>query len=92
MLKEKYRQHKVSPNKSNLDNVLWLIENCLPQKKDRDLQKKVFINNLETERIKQLSKLASKLSKRLLLTKNNTKISITFGNWALPYLKLLKKE
>ena len=40
MFKKKYKQIKSSPNKSNLDQVLWFIENYLPQKKDRGVQKK----------------------------------------------------
>ena len=91
MFKKKYKQIKTSPNKSNLDQVLWFIENYLPQKKDRGVNKKLYMDNLETEAIKIFSKLASSRSKTLLPnTKNNT-ISFTFGNWALPYLKLLKK-
>ena len=39
MLK-KYKQFKNSPNKSNLNQVLLFIENYLPQKKDRGVQKK----------------------------------------------------
>ena len=91
MYKKKYKQLNNSTNKSKLDQVLWFIENYLPQKKDRGVQKKMFINNLETETIKQLSKLASLRSKTLLPATKNTTISFTFGNWALPYLKLLKK-
>ena len=90
MFKEKNKQIKTSPNKSNLDQVLWFIENYLPQKKDRGVQKKLYIN-LESENINIFSKLASKSSKTLLPTTKNTIISFTFGNWALPYLKLLKK-
>ena len=91
MFKKKYKPFTASPNKSNLDQVLWFIENYLPQKKDRGLQKKMYMDNLEAETIKQFSKLASLRSKTLLPTTKNTKISFTFGNWALPYLKLLKK-
>ena len=91
MFKKKYEQIKTSPNKSNLDQVLWFIENYLPQKKDRGVQKKLYMENLEVETIKIFSKLASTLSKTLLPTTKNTTISFTFGNWALPYLKLLKK-
>jgi len=40
---------------------------------------------------KKFSKLASLRSKKLLPTTKNTTISFTFGDWALPYLKLLKK-
>ena len=91
MFKEKNEQIKTSPNKSNLDQVLWFIENYLPQKKDRGVQKKLYMDNLEAETIKIFSKLSSSRSNTLLPTIKNTTISFTFGNWALPYLKLLKK-
>ena len=91
MFKKKNKQIKTSPNKSNLDKVLWFIENYLPQKKNRDVQKKLYMDNLEAETIKIFSKLTSTRSKTLLPTTKNTTISFTFGNWALPYLKLLKK-
>ena len=91
MFKEKNKKIKNSPNKSNLDQVLWFIENYLPQKKDRGVQKKLYMDNLEVETIKIFSKLASTRSKTLFPTTKNTTISFTFGNWALPYLKLLKK-
>ena len=63
MFKKKNKQIKTSPNKSNLDQVLWFIENYLPQKKDRGFQKKLYMDNLEVETIKIFSKLASTLSK-----------------------------
>ena len=91
MLKKKYKQIKSSPNKSNLDRFLWFIEYFLPQKKNRDVKKNLYIDNLEAETIKKFSKLASIRSKTLLPTTKNTTISFTFGNWALPYLRLLKK-
>jgi len=91
MFKKKNKQIKTSPNKLNLDQVLWFIENYLPQKKNRGVQKKLYMDNLEAETIKIFSKLTSTRSKTLLPTTKNTTISFTFGNWALPYLKLLKK-
>ena len=91
MFKKKNKQIKKSPNKSNLDQVLWFIENYLPQKKDRGFRKKLYMDNLEVETIKIFSKLASTRSKTLFPTTKNTTISFTFGNWALPYLKFLKK-
>ena len=91
MLKNKYKQIKTSPNKSNLDQVLWFIENFLPQKKNRGVQKNLYRDNLQAETIKKFSKLTSLSYKALLPTKKNTTITFTFGNWALPYLKLLKK-
>ena len=91
MFKKKYKQFDNSPNKSKLDQILWFIENYLPQKKDRSFQKKFFMDNLDADTIKKFSKLASLRSKTLLPSTKNTTISFTFGNWALPYLKLLKK-
>ena len=91
MFKKKNKQIKTAPNKSNLEKVLWFIENYLPQKKDRGVQKKLYMDNLAPQTIKMFSKLASSSSKSLLPTTKNTTISFTFGNWALPYLKLLKK-
>ena len=40
MFKKKHKRFNNLPNKSKLDQVLWLIENYLPQKKDRGVQKK----------------------------------------------------
>ena len=91
MFKKKYKQFNNSNNKSKLDNVLWFIENYLPQKKDRGLQKNLYIDNLEAETIKKFTKLATTRYKTLFPITKNTTISFTFGNWALPYLKLLKK-
>ena len=91
MFKWKSKQIKVSPNKSKLDQVLWFIENYLPQKKYRAFEKKLYIENVEAKTIKQFSKLASTRTKTLFPTTKNTLISFTFGNWALPYLKFLKK-
>ena len=91
MFKEKNEKIKTSPNKSNLDQVLWFIENFLPQKKNRGVQKNLYMDNLEAEAIKKWSKFASIRSKTLLPSKKNTTISFTFGNWALPYQTFLKK-
>ena len=91
MFKKKYKQFNDSPNKSMLDQVLWFVENYFPQKKYRGVQKKTFMDKLEPVAIKKFSKLASLSSKTLLPTAKNKTISFTFGNWALPYLKLLKK-
>ena len=91
MFKKKHKRFNNLPDKSKLDQVLWFIENYLPKKKDRGVQKKLYMDNLEAETIKKFSKLASMSSKTLLPTTKNTTISLTFGNWALPYLKLLRK-
>ena len=91
MFQKKYKKFNKSSNKSKLDQVLWFIKNYLPQKKDRDVQKKFYMDKLESETIKKFSKLDFLRSKTLLQSTKNTTISFTFGNWALPYLKLLKK-
>ena len=91
MFKKKYKQFNNSTKKLKLDQVLWFIENYLPQKKDRGVQKNLYMDNLEAETNKKFSKLASKLSKTLFPTTKNSTISFTFGNWALNYMKLLKK-
>ena len=91
MFKKRNKQIKSLPNKSNLDQILWFIENYLPQKKDRGVQKKLHMDNLEVETTTIFSKLTSTRTKTLFPTTKNTTISFTIGNWALPYLKLLKK-
>ena len=91
MFKKKHKRFNNLPNKSKLDQVLWFIENYLPQKKNRGVQKKLYMDNLDADTIKKLSKLALTLSKTLFPSTKNTTSSFTFGNWALPYLKLLKK-
>ena len=91
MSKKKYKQFNNSRDKSILDQVLWFMGNYLPQKKDRGFKKNLYIDNLEAKTIKKFSKLASIRSKTLLLTTKNTTITFTFGDWALPYLKLLKR-
>ena len=91
MFKKKHKRFNNLPNKSKLDQVLWFIENYLPQKKDRTVKKNFYMANLEAETIKKFSKLDSLRSKILFPTTKNTTISFTFGNWTLPYLKLLKK-
>ena len=91
MFQDKSKQFKDSLNKSKLDQFLWFVENYLPQKKERGVKKKLYIKALEVKTLKLFSKIASRRSKKLFPTTRNTTISFTFGNWALPYLKLLKK-
>tara|TARA_B100000902_G_C26428902_1_gene490548 strand:- start:148 stop:438 length:291 start_codon:yes stop_codon:yes gene_type:complete len=92
MFQVKSKQLKASANKSKFDQVLWFLENYLPQKKDLGFQKKLYMGNPEAKYMKKFLKSASLCSKRLFLTTKNTTISFTFGNWALPYLKCLKKR
>ena len=91
MIKKKYKQFNNLANKPKLDQFLWFIENFLPQKKYRGVQKKLYKDNLEAETFKKFFKLASLSFKTVLPSTKYTTISFTFGNWALPYLKLHKK-
>ena len=91
MFRKKYKLFNEAPNKSKLDQILWFIENYLPQKKESGVQKKIYMDYLAEETTKKFSKLASYLFKKLLPNAKKTTITFTFGNWALPYMKLLKK-
>ena len=77
--------------KTILDNVLWFIENYLPQKKKRSSHSEFRLDKFESFIIKKIKKLASNRSKSLGGDLSNTKITFTIGNWALPYLNLLKR-
>ena len=77
--------------KSSLDQVLWLVENYLPQK-NKGSHKDFSIDNLEAETIKQINKLASSRSKSIAEELNNAKITFTVGSWALPFLNFLKRS
>ncbi len=91
MFLRKSKQLKIFSNKSNLDQVLFFIENYLPHKKDRANRKDLPLDMLKTRTINQIQKLASLSSKSLTPNATNTKVSVTLGSWALPYLKLLKQ-
>tara|TARA_Y100001978_G_C23630253_1_gene403051 strand:+ start:782 stop:1072 length:291 start_codon:yes stop_codon:yes gene_type:complete len=77
--------------KSSLDHFLWLVENYLPQKKDRVTRKEFSIDNLEADTIRQFKKLASLRSKSFIKDSDNSKVTFTIGSWALPFLKILKR-
>ena len=74
-----------------LDNILWLIENYLPQKKKRSSHEELSLDKVETFTIRKIKKLASDRSKSLRGDINNTKLTFTVGYWALPYLNFLKR-
>ena len=88
----KSRRLNNQQRKSSLDHVLWLVENYLPQKKNKASYKGFSIENLEAETIKQINKLASFRSKSITEELKNTKITFTVGNWALPFLNFLKRS
>ena len=91
MSQKKSTTIKRNHDKTILDNILWLIENYLPQKKKRSSHSELQLDKFESYIIKKIKKLASTRSKSLGEDFSNTKITFTVGNWALPYLNLLKR-
>ena len=91
MFQEKSNRSKTSQKRSTLDQVLWFAENYLPNKKHRATRKEFRLDTLEAETINLIQKLASARSKSSTPEITNTKVSFTVGNWALPYLNLLKR-
>ena len=96
-----YADLKMSQKKSNhtrnnkdetiLDNILWLIENYLPQKKKRSSHSELSLDKFESFTINKIKKLASERSKSLSGDLSNTSFTLTVGNWAIPYLNFLKR-
>ena len=91
MSQVKFKKSATYKKRSILDQVLWFVENYLPNKKHRATPKELRLDTLEAETINQIQKLASVRSKSLTPEPRNMKVSFTFGKWALPYLKLLKQ-
>ena len=74
-----------------LDNILWFIENYLPQKKKRSSHAEISVDKFESLKIHKIKKLASDRSKSLRGVLNSTTLTFTFGNWALPHINFLKR-
>ena len=91
MSQKKLTHTKNYKNETILDNILWLIENFLPQKKKRSSHAELSIDKFESIIINKIKKLAYDRSKSLSGDLSNASITFTVGNWALPYLKFLKR-
>ena len=78
-------------NETILDNILWLIENYLPQKKKRLSKSELSLDKFESMTINKIKKLAYERSKSLRGDLNNASLTLTVGNRALSYLKFLKR-
>ena len=89
MFQKKTGKLKEYYKRSRLDQVLWFVENYLPQKDKRATRKELQLDSIEVATINQIQKLLSVRSKSLNPTITHTKVSFTIGNWALPYLNLL---
>ena len=90
MSQKKLTHTKNYQNETILDNVLWFIENFLPQKK-KISQGELSLDKFESMTIKKIKKLAYDRSKSLRGDLSNASLTFTVGNWALPYLKFLKR-
>tara|TARA_Y100001978_G_scaffold94361_1_gene84470 strand:+ start:97 stop:387 length:291 start_codon:yes stop_codon:yes gene_type:complete len=91
MSQKKSTHTKNYQNAKILDNILWLIENYLPQKKKRSSNTEFSLDKFESSTINKVKKLAINRSKSLRGDLSNTTLTFTVGNWALPYLNFLKK-
>jgi len=91
MSQKKLTTIKSNQDKTILDSIIWFIENYLPQKQKRSSNSEFHLDKFESFAIKKIKKLASSRSKSLGEDLNNTKVTFTVGNWALPYLNLLKR-
>ena len=91
MSQKKATHTKNYQNATILDNILWLIENYLPQKKKRSSNTEFSLDKFESSTINKVKKLATNRSKLLRGDLSNTTLTFTVGNWALPYLNFLKK-
>ncbi len=92
MFQGSFKKSKHFPKESKIDQILWFLENYLPQKKKRAYRKGIFIKSIEANNIKKNQNLVFVLSKILTITLNKNKVLFSFGNWALPYLKILKRK
>ena len=91
MSQKKSSISKKYQDKTILDSILWFIENYLPQKKKRSSYSEFRLDKFESFTIKKIKNLASSRSKSLGGDLYNTKLTFTIGNWAIPYLNLLKR-
>ena len=91
MSQKKLTHTKNYQNETILDNILWLIENYLPQKKKRSSHAELSLDKFESMTINKIKKLAYERSKSLRGDLSNASLTFTVGNWALPYLKFLKR-
>ena len=78
-------------NETILDKILWLIENYLPQKKKRSSHAGLSLDKFESITINKIKKLTYDRFKPFKGDLSNASLTFTVGNWALPYLKFLKR-
>ena len=89
MFYKKSAHKKSYQDKTTLDNILWFVENYLPQKKKISSSKKFYLENLKS--LIKVKKLNSSRYKSLKRELSNTKITFTISNLSLPHFYFLKK-
>ena len=67
------------------------MENYLPQKKKRSSHASLILDKFESITINKIKKLAYERSKPIRGDLSNASLTFIVGNWALPYLKFLKR-
>ena len=91
MLSQKKSTHTKSfKDETMFDNVLWLIENYLPEKIKRSSHGELSLGEFESFTIRKIKKLASDRSKSMSEDISNKTLTFNVGNLALPYLNFLK--
>ena len=87
-----FKQSKRFHKESKIDKILWFLENYLPQKKTRAIRKEIIMKNLNGNNNNKNQNLVFVLSKFLTINLDKNKVLFSFGNWSLPYLKILKRK
>ena len=91
MFQKKSPISESNQDKTILGEILWFIENYLPQKNKRLSHSRFLQDKFKSFSINNIKKLDSNRSKSLGKDLINSKITFTVGNWAIPYLNLLKR-
>ena len=91
MSQKKLTHNKNYQNEAILDNILALIEKYLPQKKKRSSHAGLSLDKFESITFNKINKIAYDRFKPLRRDLSNASLTFTIGNWALPYLKFLKR-
>ena len=91
MSQKKSMHTKSYQEKRILNNILWFIENYLPQKKKRSSYAGHNLDKFVKSTIKKIKSFAFDHSKSLREDLSNASVTFTVGNWALPYLNFLKR-
>ena len=88
---KKIAQVQDVPKEINIRSIFVVRGELFAQQEAPSCSQRIAAGYLRSKDYKPIQKLASVRSKSLTPRQTNTKVSITLGSWALPYLKLLKQ-